>query len=333
MAAIEIKVPDIGDFKDIPVLEVLVKPGDTVTQEDSLLTLESDKATMEVPSTHSGVVKEVRVKAGDKVSQGSTILLLDVADAAKPSKPADHLRDAPPAPAAEAPASPLHPRQRRTRCVRNRVRPDVCGRRSPRPCEPRCRFPRGRTGAGRGAGGYHGCVPCGRPGQEGRPGRALRDSRRGMPQCGRIPQAAAHAARVIAETPTRWAISASPSAPPGPDLESCRLEGWHRLQLTKGLAGLAKARKVTVVEGKRNSPRPRRSRSNEGRPQGRLLRQLHHRGRLPIGAHPGFPYEDPRSSTPPRPPARGHPQAPADHRRRHHRPGDGDRVRRALGRR
>ncbi|HUP96933.1 MAG TPA: biotin/lipoyl-containing protein, partial [Usitatibacter sp.] len=81
MAAIEIKVPDIGDFKDVPVIEILVKPGDTVKKDDSLVTLESDKATMEVPSTHSGVVKEVRIKVGDKLSQGSAILLLETAGA------------------------------------------------------------------------------------------------------------------------------------------------------------------------------------------------------------------------------------------------------------
>jgi pyruvate/2-oxoglutarate dehydrogenase complex dihydrolipoamide acyltransferase (E2) component len=76
MAQIEIKVPDIGDFKDIPVIEVLVKPGDTIAKEDPLVTLESDKATMEVPSTHAGTVKELRVKVGDKVSQGSLIAVL-----------------------------------------------------------------------------------------------------------------------------------------------------------------------------------------------------------------------------------------------------------------
>ena len=73
---IEVKVPDIGDFADIPVIEILVKVGDTVKKEDSLVSLESDKATMEVPSTHSGVVKEIKVKLGDKVSMGSLVVLL-----------------------------------------------------------------------------------------------------------------------------------------------------------------------------------------------------------------------------------------------------------------
>ena len=79
---IEVKVPDIGDFKDIPVIEVLVNPGDKVNVEDSLLTLESDKATMEVPSPAAGVVKELKVKVGDKVSEGTLVLILEAADGA-----------------------------------------------------------------------------------------------------------------------------------------------------------------------------------------------------------------------------------------------------------
>src|SRR5438045_8334646 len=67
-------VPDIGDFKEVEVIEVLVKPGDAVSKEQSLITLESDKATMEIPSPAAGVVKELRIKTGDKVSQGSPIL-------------------------------------------------------------------------------------------------------------------------------------------------------------------------------------------------------------------------------------------------------------------
>ncbi len=73
---IEVKVPDIGDFKDIPVIEVMVKPGDTVKAEDSLVTLESDKATMDVPSPFAGKVEQIKVKVGDKVSEGTLIVLL-----------------------------------------------------------------------------------------------------------------------------------------------------------------------------------------------------------------------------------------------------------------
>src|SRR3954470_13479340 len=89
MATIEIKVPDIGDFKDVPVIELLVKPGDTVQKEESLITLESDKATMEVPSSHAGTVRELRVKVGDKVAQGTVIAVLESAEAiaAAPARP------------------------------------------------------------------------------------------------------------------------------------------------------------------------------------------------------------------------------------------------------
>src|ERR1043165_3732430 len=85
---VEIKVPDIGDFKDIPIVEILVKPGDSVKPEDPLVSLESDKATMDVPSPAAGVVKEVKLKIGDKVSQGSLILTLESADAAAGAAPA-----------------------------------------------------------------------------------------------------------------------------------------------------------------------------------------------------------------------------------------------------
>jgi pyruvate dehydrogenase E2 component (dihydrolipoamide acetyltransferase) len=98
---VEVKVPDIGDFKDVAVIEVLVKPGDTVKVEQSLLTVESDKASMEIPSSHAGVVKEVKVKVGDKVNQGTPIVVLEGA-AATPA-PAAAAAAAPAAPAARAP--------------------------------------------------------------------------------------------------------------------------------------------------------------------------------------------------------------------------------------
>jgi len=81
---VEVKVPDIGDFKDVAVIEVLVKPGETVAVDTSLVIVESDKASMEIPSSHAGVVKDVTVKTGDKVSEGSTILVLEAADVMAP---------------------------------------------------------------------------------------------------------------------------------------------------------------------------------------------------------------------------------------------------------
>jgi pyruvate dehydrogenase E2 component (dihydrolipoamide acetyltransferase) len=82
MAIIEIKVPDIGDFAEVTVIELLVKAGDTITAEQSLITVESDKASMEIPSSHAGVVKELKVALGDKVKEGSSVLMLEVADVA-----------------------------------------------------------------------------------------------------------------------------------------------------------------------------------------------------------------------------------------------------------
>jgi dihydrolipoamide dehydrogenase len=105
MAAIEVKVPDIGDFKDVAVIEVLVKPGDTIAAEQSLITVESDKASMEIPSSHAGVVKELKVGIGDKVSEGSVVLVVEAA-AGTPA-PAPVLAPAPATPAqARAPAAP-----------------------------------------------------------------------------------------------------------------------------------------------------------------------------------------------------------------------------------
>src|SRR3972149_4146523 len=79
---LEVKIPDIGDFAEVAVIEVMVKPGDTIKPEDPLITLESDKATMDVPSPAGGQVKDVRLKVGDKVSQGTLILPLETAEAA-----------------------------------------------------------------------------------------------------------------------------------------------------------------------------------------------------------------------------------------------------------
>jgi len=106
MALIDIKVPDIGDFKDVAVIEVLVKPGDTVKAEQSLITVESDKASMEIPSSHAGVVKELKVKIGDLMNQGTLILTLEGAGGAAsvPAASAPAAAAPAPAPAAAGPA-------------------------------------------------------------------------------------------------------------------------------------------------------------------------------------------------------------------------------------
>jgi pyruvate dehydrogenase E2 component (dihydrolipoamide acetyltransferase) len=95
MSIVEVKVPDIGDFKEVEVIELMVKPGDTIKVDQSLITVESDKASMEIPASHAGVVKEIKVKVGDKVAEGSLVLLVEEAGGAA----------AAPAPAAAAPAA------------------------------------------------------------------------------------------------------------------------------------------------------------------------------------------------------------------------------------
>jgi pyruvate dehydrogenase E2 component (dihydrolipoamide acetyltransferase) len=108
MALIDIQVPDIGDFDEVTVIEILVKPGDTVKADQSLLTVESDKASMEIPSSHGGVVKELRVKLDDKVKQGSIVLVLEAeADASAAGAPAAAPASAPAAPAPAASPAPV----------------------------------------------------------------------------------------------------------------------------------------------------------------------------------------------------------------------------------
>ncbi len=106
MAIINVTVPDIGDFKDVAIIELLVKPGDTVAKEQSLITVESDKASMEIPSSHAGVVKELKVSLGDKINQGTLLLTLESAEAAAAAPAAPAAAAAAPAPAAAPVVAP-----------------------------------------------------------------------------------------------------------------------------------------------------------------------------------------------------------------------------------
>ena len=112
MSTLEVRVPDIGDFKDVPVIELFVKAGDQVKAEDPLVTLESDKATMDVPAPTAGTVKDVKVKLGDKVSEGALVLVLDTANGAAAQASSARAPSAPassPAPAAAPAAKPVPP--------------------------------------------------------------------------------------------------------------------------------------------------------------------------------------------------------------------------------
>ena len=244
MSTIEVKVPDIGDFKDVPVIEVFVKPGDTVKAEDSLVTLESDKATMDVPSPAAGTVKELKVKLGDKVSQGSVILTLEGAatGAAAATKSAS-----PPSPspgggrggAAAAPAPKPAPAPTAATPVAGAA--TYSGK-----ADIECQM----LVIGAGPGGYS---------------AAFRSADLGMKtvlieryptlggvclNVGCIPsKALLHIAAVMDEAAVLGEHGIT-YAPPKIDLD--KLRGWKNKvvgKLTGGLAGMAKARKVEVVRG------------------------------------------------------------------------------------
>ena len=169
---IDVKVPDIGDFKDVAVIEVLVKPGDTVKVEQSLITVESDKASMEIPSSHAGVVKEIKVKVGDKVNEGLGDPALEARRAAARRPPrrgagsragSGRSRAAPAAGAAPAAAAAPH---RRRAAPAPAAAPVAAGAGGGR---PRVRHARARRRPRRLLGG----VPRRRPRPQDRAGRAL----------------------------------------------------------------------------------------------------------------------------------------------------------------
>ncbi|WP_028446719.1 dihydrolipoyl dehydrogenase [Chitinimonas koreensis] len=233
MSTIELKVPDIGDYKDVDVIEVFVKVGDVVAKEDSLLTLETDKATMEVPASHGGTIKELRVKTGDKISEGTIIALVEASPAAEKGEGGSGKGDAPAQPAA-APTLPSSP--------------------SPLPA------PASFSGAsdaeydvlvlGAGPGGYS---------------AAFRAADLGLKvvlveryatlggvclNVGCIPsKALLHNAAVIDEVRH---LAANGIKYPEPEIDLAALRGYKEKvigKLTGGLAGMAKARKVEVVRG------------------------------------------------------------------------------------
>jgi dihydrolipoamide dehydrogenase len=252
---IEVKVPDIGDFKDVPVIEVLVKPGDAVAAEDSLVTLESDKATMDVPSPAAGVVKELKVKLGDKVSEGNIILTLEAAGdaAAKPAAGAASKSASSAAPPKPAPGPVAAPPSAGTPAAKAAGTPSGAAA-APAPAaatysggvDLECEM----LVLGSGPGGYSG---------------AFRAADLGMKtvlieryptlggvclNVGCIPsKALLHVAAVIDEAA---ALSEHGISFGAPELDLPKLLGWKNKvvgKLTGGLTGMAKARKVEVVRG------------------------------------------------------------------------------------
>ena len=239
MATIEVKVPDIGDYSDVPVIEVLVAVGDTVKKDQGLVTLESDKATLEVPSSAAGVVKEIKVKLGDTLSEGAVVVLLESEGAAEASAKA-----AAPAPAAAAPASkpPVTP-SHRAPAEPAAPKPALS---SGKPADIECEM----VVLGSGPGGYTAAFRAADVGLD----TVLVERYASLGgvclNVGCIPsKALLHAAAVIDEVAHAGDFGVE-FGKPTITLDKLR-EYKEKVvnQLTKGLAGMAKQRKVRSVQG------------------------------------------------------------------------------------
>jgi len=292
MAQIEIKVPDIGDFKDIPVIEVLVKPGDTVAKEDALVTLESDKATMEVPSTHAGTVKEVRVKIGDKVSQGTLIAVLESTSAAGTDRPT---ADVVPAQAGtqssasnDSEALKGAVAQSGAKAVRDTLTSTLASLDADMHAEVLV--------LGAGPGGYTAAFRSADLGKKVVLVERYASLGGVCLNVGCIPsKALLHTAKIISEAEEGGHIGVSFGAP-RIDINGVRkFKDTVVGKLTKGLAGLAKARKVTVVEGKAQfaTPHTLEVETKEGRKVVSFDHCIIAAGSQSAKI-PGFPYDDPR---------------------------------------
>ena len=276
MSLMEIHVPDIGDFKEVEVIELLVKPGDSVKPEQSLITVESDKASMEIPCTHAGVVKELKVKIGDKVAEGSLLLVLEVAQ--------DTASATPPAPAT-APAKSAAPVVASAPAAQAAA--SFAGN-----ADIEC----DTLVLGAGPGGYTAAFRAADLGQ-----RVVLVERYPVLggvclNVGCIPsKALLHAAKVIteAEEMSHFGITMSK-----PQIDINALRGWKESvikKLTGGLTGLAKARKVQTVQGKGTftSPNTVTVETPEGNKTIAFKNAIIAAGSS-VTRIPGFPYDDPR---------------------------------------
>jgi dihydrolipoamide dehydrogenase len=277
---IDVKVPDIGDFKDVPIIEVLVKPGDRVAKETALITLESDKATMEVPSPEAGVVKELKVKVGDKVAEGALILVLEAdgaaaaVAAAKPDVPA--AKAPAPTPTAPAPAAPVAP--------------------SASPATVHGDFHAEVMVLGSGPGGYTAAFRAADLGKKVVLIERYADLGGVCLNVGCIPsKALLHAARVLSEAEEMSHFGLKFEKP---QIDVDALRAWKSNVVakgTKGLAGLAKQRKVQVVTGvaKFTSPNMVEVATSEGAKTVSFDSCIIAAGSQ-VARIPGFPYDDPR---------------------------------------
>ena len=280
MSLMEIHVPDIGDFKEVEVIELLVKPGDSVKPEQSLITVESDKASMEIPCSHAGVVKELKVKLGDKVAEGSLLLVLEVAQDSAPAAPAKSSPTVPAAaPVTASPAAQASPTAPAAASFAGNA--DI-------ECDTLV--------LGAGPGGYTAAFRAADLGQ-----RVVLVERYPVLggvclNVGCIPsKALLHAAKVIteAEEMSHFGITMSK-----PHIDINALRGWKESiikKLTGGLTGLAKARKVQTVQGKGTftSPNTVTVETPEGSKTIAFKNAIIAAGSS-VTRIPGFPYDDPR---------------------------------------
>jgi len=270
---VEVKVPDIGDFKNIPVIEVLVKPGDSVKAEDALVTLESDKATMDIPAPSAGVVKTVSLKPGDKVSMGTLILTLETSGAAA--------QPAAPAPAAAKSAAPAAPAPAAAAAPKSGIKADTHAE---------------VVVLGAGPGGYTAAFRAADLGK-----KVVLIER--YPTLGGVclnvgcipSKALLHVARVITEAEEAGHAGITFGKP---KIDIDTLRAWKDGvlgKLTKGLSGLAKQRKVQVITGRGEfaSPNTLRVETADGVKTVAFDSCIIAAGSS-VAKIPGFPYDDPR---------------------------------------
>ncbi|TCO41350.1 dihydrolipoyl dehydrogenase [Dokdonella fugitiva] len=281
---IEVKVPDIGNFSGVPVIEILVKPGDTVAKDQGLVTLESDKATMEVPSSVAGVVKEVRVKLNDEVAEGTVVAVIEATDAAAPMAAAP----APAAPAAAAPASAPASMPAPASSAPAPKAASASGRKADVECQV--------VVLGSGPGGYTAAFRAADLGQD----TVLVERYAALGgvclNVGCIPsKALLHAARVIDEAAHAVDYGIA-FGEPRLDLDKLRAyKDKVVAQMVKGLDGMSKQRKVRVVEGTGMfvSPNEIEVATKDGTKLVRFEKAIIAAGSQAVKL-PGFPWDDPR---------------------------------------
>ena len=285
---VEIKVPDIGDYTDVPVIEILVAVGDTVAKDQGLVTLESDKATLEVPSSAAGVVKELKVKLGDTLSEGSVVAILETADAAAtPATPKAETPKAAEVPASKPPVAPSHRA----------------------PAEPPAPKPALGTGKqadiecrmvvlGSGPGGYTAAFRAADLGLDTVMIERYPSLGGVCLNVGCIPsKALLHAAALIEEAAHSVDIGVE-FGKPKIDLDKLRGFKQDKVvgQFTKGLAGMAKQRKVRTVQGVASfvSPNELEIVADDGKKQLLRFEQCIIAAGSQAVKLPAFPWDDPR---------------------------------------